>query len=106
MKVMSSAGAAVEKRSLLFAAALTAVLAGSFMLLWWDRFLGGTGVDGSFFVSARLILEGKIPYRDFNMSVPPLEALKVAGLIRLFGDYLILPRVWGLVERIVLGGLM
>jgi hypothetical protein len=106
MKVMSSAGAAVEKRSLLFAAALTAVLAGAFMLLWWDRFLGGTGVDGSFFVSARLILEGKIPYRDFNMSVPPLEALKVAGLIRLFGDYLILPRVWGLGERIVLGGLM
>lgn len=103
---MFSPGAVVEKHSPVFAAALAALLAGAFMLMWWDRFLGGTGVDGSFFVSARLILEGKIPYRDFNMSVPPFEALKVAGLIRLFGDYLILPRVWGLLERIVLGGLM
>jgi len=100
MKVMSSPGAVAEKHSLLFTAALAALLAGAFMLLWWDRFLGGTGVDGSFFVSARLILEGKIPHRDFNMSVPPFEALKVAGLIRLFGDYLILPRVWAYIHFI------
>jgi len=34
------------------------------------------------------------------MSVPPFEALKVAGLIGLFGDYLILPRVWAYIHFI------
>ena len=48
MRVMSSTGAVAEKRSPFFAAALAALFAGIFMLLWWDRFLGGTGVDGSF----------------------------------------------------------
>jgi hypothetical protein len=91
---------------LVLAAALAALLSCVFMLLWWDRFLAGTGVDGSFYYAARLILEGRIPYRDFNMSVPPLEALKVAGLVRLFGDYLILPRAWGLVERVALAAIL
>lgn len=107
MKFMSTASPQLEKRSvLLIAATLTAILAGGFVLLWWNRFLGGNAVDGNFFAAARLILEGKIPYRDFNLSVPPLEALKVAGLVRMFGDYLILPRAWGLMERVAVAALM
>lgn len=77
-----------------------------FYSFWWNRFLGGSGVDGVFFFAGKQILNGRIPYRDFSLAVTPWDAIQDAFLIRVFGEYLIVPRIVGLLERIVLASVM
>ena len=90
----------------IWAVVLIAVFTLVFYSLWWNRFLGGSGVDGVFFFSGQQILNGRVPYRDFSLAVPPWDAIQDAFLIRLFGEYLIVPRILGLIERIVLASVM
>ncbi|MBL7923204.1 MAG: hypothetical protein JNL88_03310 [Bacteroidia bacterium] len=55
----------------------------------------------------KLIAEGLVPYKDFSMAHPPLQALFTAGLIKVFGyDFLVfrmLGTFWALLAGIVLG---
>lgn len=85
---------------------LIALVTVVFYSFWWNRFLGGSGVDGVFFFSGKQILAGRVPYRDFSLSVPPWDALQNAFLIRVFGEYVIIPRLFGFVTRIVLASVM
>ena len=48
------------------------------------------------------MLDGKIPYRDFYLIVPPWTALKFVALISVAGDYLINARAFAIVERVAL----
>lgn len=73
----------------------------SYLLLWWNRFIGPT-LDGQFQVYGQLILQGQIPYRDFYLYVPPLMPLEHAALQGLFGDSLIVPALIGAVERLLI----
>ena len=72
-----------------------------FSLGYWNRFLNAP-VSGVFVYVAEQLRDGRIPYRDFFLIVPPLHALKLAGLISLFGDALIIARAEALLERILL----
>jgi len=72
-----------------------------FALLWWNRFLGVTN-EGWHFFFAHQIVNGKIPYRDFYLFVPPLLQLEMAATIELFGEHLIVSQVVGLIEAGIL----
>lgn len=73
----------------------------SFALLWWNRFLAVTN-EGWHFFFAHQIVQGKVPYRDFYLFVPPLLQLEMAGMIKVFGDHLIVSQIVGLLELCVL----
>jgi hypothetical protein len=102
----SNAAGAETPAQRIWAVALIALFTLVFYSLWWNRFLAGNGVDGVFFFSGKQILNGRIPYRDFSLAVPPWDAIQDAFLIRLFGDYLIVPRILGLIERVVLASVI
>lgn len=73
----------------------------AFALLWWNKYLGLTN-DGWHFYHAQRILNGDMPYRDFYLFIPPLHPLRIAAEIGLFGNYFIVPQIFGLIERIIL----
>lgn len=58
--------------------------------------------EGWFSVYAHYMNNGAVPYRDFWMFLPPLYPLKIAALTDIFGDNLIVFRIYALLERIVL----
>lgn len=58
--------------------------------------------EGWFSVYGRLLQGGAVPYRDFYLFLPPLYPLKIAALMDLFGDNLIVFRVYALLERLLL----
>lgn len=60
----------------------------------FNRFLPLT--EGWFSTYAQLILEGKVPYRDFYLLLPPLYPLTIAGLMAVFGKQLLMLRVFGI----------
>ncbi|HEY4382111.1 MAG TPA: hypothetical protein VGN01_17310 [Acidobacteriaceae bacterium] len=49
------------------------------------------------------LLGGQLPYRDFFTTGPPLNALKSVVLLHLFGQTLIVNRVAGVLERLLIG---
>ncbi|MEW6733276.1 MAG: hypothetical protein AB1489_18250 [Acidobacteriota bacterium] len=73
----------------------------TYMLLWWNRYLGIT-LEGWFFFYAQQFLNGKMPYRDFYLFAPPLHMLKTAGIIALFGNKMVVPHFIGILERLIL----
>ena len=85
-----------------FAPVLVGFVTLGFMLLWWNRFLGGQGIDGVFYYVGKQLLHGVIPYRDYALVSTPLEGIKAAALITVFGDRLAVLRFTGLVERVAL----
>lgn len=76
-----------------------------FTSLYWNRFLGAS-VSGTFLVIGEDILHGRIPYRDFFLVVPPLHGLKIAAVIKVFGDNLAVVRFEAMVERGILAALI
>lgn len=90
----------------LHGAVLASLVTLVFHLLWWNRFLGGTGVDGVFLLTGLEMLEGRMPYKDVTLLVPPLDAIVSAVLAKIFGVYLIAPRALGLVMRVALSAAM
>ena len=65
-----------------------------FNLLFFNRFFQLP--EGWFTMYGRLILEGKIPYRDFYLFIPPLHPLFMAGVTAIFGNNFICFRILGL----------
>ena len=51
--------------------------------------------EGWFSAYANRVLHGKVPYRDFHLSLPPLYTLQIAVVLRLFGDSFMPLRVLG-----------
>lgn len=62
--------------------------------------------EGWFQVLANSILDGKLPYKDFHFCLPPLYLYIQAGLIKLFGTNLVVSRIYGCVERILMCGFL
>lgn len=100
------AGAAAGDAGKLWAAmAFSMLLIAAFLAPWWRSYLGLT-LDGYFPLYGHFILNGKIPYRDFFLHLPPLHALFDAALEFCFGKSLLALRVVGAAERILMAALL
>lgn len=64
------------------------------MLLTFNRTAPIT--EGWFSTYADMILDGKVPYRDFELVLPPLYTYMVAAVNFVFGNYLIVWRIIGM----------
>jgi hypothetical protein len=84
---------------LVFAAISVAILTAAFSALYWNRFLA-VSAGSTFFYLAEQMLQGRLPYRDIFFVVTPLSAIKIAALIHFFGDYLVVARLDGALERV------
>lgn len=84
---------------------LAALLAAAFLAPWWRSYLGLT-LDGYFPLYGHLILEGKIPYRDFFLHLPPLHALFDAAIQSIFGKSLLTLRILGAAERLLMAAVL
>ncbi len=71
----------------------------AFMLPWWNRYLGLTN-EGWFHWFGLQILQGRVPYRDFYLHVPPGQALSTAALISLFGNRIVVGEMFGLIAAL------
>lgn len=72
-----------------------------FLLSFFNRFAGLRSGDGEY-VSGVMFLHGLIPYRDYFSPGPPLNVLKSAILLKTFGSALIVSRIAGVAERLVI----
>lgn len=84
---------------------VTAIVALSFFLLYWNRFAGLRSGDGGF-TAGTFLLAGIRPYRDYFCPVPPLNILKSAAVLYLFGNLPIMIRAFAVFERVVLSVLL
>jgi 4-amino-4-deoxy-L-arabinose transferase-like glycosyltransferase len=82
-------------------ALVVAILTFWFFSLFFNRFAGVRAINGSVVVGQGL-LSGKMPYRDWFAPVPPLNMLKNALVVRMFGSTVIASRVSALFERTLL----
>ncbi len=89
------------------AAAIVGAMLGTglFLLPWWNRYVGPT-LDGYFPLYGHLILTGRVPYRDFFLHLPPLQALLEAALEALVGRSLFAVRLAGALGRIAIAGVL
>lgn len=87
--------------SAIAAASIAAILVAAFLAPWWRSFLG-LSLDGYFPYYGHLILEGKIPYRDFFLHLPPLHPLLDAAIELCCGPSLLAARAVGALGRIAL----
>jgi hypothetical protein len=72
-----------------------------FFLSFFNRFAGLRSGTGEF-TTGIWFLQGRIPYRDYFSATPPLNTLKSALLLHLFGPFLIVSRAAGVVERVLI----
>ena len=80
---------------------VVAALTLGFFLLFWNRFSAIRDGNGSI-LAAQLIPAGKLPYRDWYTSAPPLHFLKTTALVRILGCDLIALRAFAVLERVAL----
>ena len=73
--------------------------------LWWNHFLAARAGHYAI-VGGQLILEGKVPHRDFFLPTTPLQILKAAFLSYWFGMSLTVPLVVAVFERALMAGLL
>jgi hypothetical protein len=76
-----------------------------FLLSFFNRFAGLRSGDGEY-AGGMALLSGIMPYRDYFTTGPPLNLLKSALLLKTFGGALIVSRVAGVLERIVIAFVM
>lgn len=83
------------------------VLAGTalYFLAFFNRFGGLRSGDGEF-EGGMALLAGRLPYRDYFVQAPPLNSIKAAIELSLFGKSLIVSRACAVVERLALAGLL
>jgi len=63
--------------------------------------------EGWLLSAGRRIVAGQVLYRDFDISLPPFSAYKVAALIALFGDgYTVLASRWAFTVEATLGSVL
>jgi hypothetical protein len=72
-----------------------------FLVSFFNRFAGLRSGDGEY-ASGMALIHGILPYRDYFTTAPPLNILKSALLLHIFGRALIVSRVAGVVERLVI----
>ncbi|MGC2580913.1 MAG: hypothetical protein WA399_02370 [Acidobacteriaceae bacterium] len=83
------------------------VLAGTalYFFAFFNRFGGLRSGDGEF-GGGMALLAGRLPYRDYFTAGPPLNSIKAAIELSLFGKALIVSRACAVVERLALAGVM
>jgi hypothetical protein len=72
-----------------------------FLLSFFNRFAGLQSGNGEY-CGGMAWLHGLIPYRDYFTSGPPLNVVKSALILKTFGSALIVSRIAGVVERLVI----
>lgn len=76
-----------------------------FLWPWWNRYVALT-LDGYIPLYGHLIRVGQVPYRDFFLHLPPLQALLEAALETLVGRSLFAVRLAGALGRVILAGVL
>src|SRR2546423_10471653 len=95
LAVLRSAPVMQQAKHAGIAALAAAALTLCFMAPWATRFLGVTN-DGWFALYAHQLLAGKLPYRDFYLVIPPLHVFEIAAIVKLFGEQLLVLRLFGI----------
>jgi hypothetical protein len=72
---------------------------------FFNRFAGLRSGDGEF-SGGMALLAGRLPYRDYFTAGPPLNQLKSAIELALFGKALIVTRICAVLERLVIAGVL
>jgi hypothetical protein len=72
-----------------------------FLLSFFNRFAGLRSGDGEY-AGGMALLNGILPYRDYFTTGPPLNAIKSALLLKAFGGALIVSRIAGVLERLLI----
>ena len=85
--------------------AVLLLLTAAFFATWFNRFAGLRSGDGEF-TGGMALLAGRLPYRDYFTAGPPLNTMKSALLLWIFGPMLIVNRVTGVVERLILASIL
>ena len=62
--------------------------------------------EGWFQYDCMLIKSGKLPYKDFYLHIQPLYLYFVYAVQKIFGPYIIVLRVYGVIERLVIACLI
>jgi hypothetical protein len=76
-----------------------------FLLSFFNRFAGLRSGDGEY-SSGMALLSGILPYRDYFDVGPPLNIVKSALILKAFGGALIVSRVAGVLERLLIALLL
>jgi hypothetical protein len=72
-----------------------------FLLSFFNRFAGLRSGNGEY-GGGMALLSGLLPYRDYFTAGPPLNVVKSALILKAFGGALIVSRVAGVVERLLI----
>ena len=94
-------GKLTEKNLGLLCLASVILLTGLWGLLTFNK-LAPTS-EGWYVTYAKMILAGKVPYRDFELVFPPLYTFFNLFVIKIFGEHLIVFRIIGVLLYIGLG---
>ena len=76
-----------------------------YLLTFFNRFVGLRSGNGEFFTGLAF-LHGQLPYRDYFTATPCLNTFKSALLLHMFGPFLIVSRLAGVLERVSIGLLL
>jgi len=85
--------------------AVLLVLVGLCFLSYFNRFAGLRSGAGEY-TAGVAFLAGRMPYRDYFTTAPPLNLLKSALLLKVFGEALIVSRAAGVVERLLIAAVL
>lgn len=92
---------ALSRESWVIMVAILIGLALMFFLSFFNRFAGLRSGDGEY-GGGMALLSGLLPYRDYFTAGPPLNALKSALILKVFGQALIVSRIAGVLERLLI----
>ncbi len=92
-------------RVLLVASAGTCLVTLLYLLLFWNHFVGLRSGLGEFLGGSQF-LAGLRPYRDYFSTAMPLNILKSASELAVFGNLPIVSRACGVIERLFIAGLL
>ena len=81
------------------------LLAALFFLSYFNRFAGVRSGDGEF-SGGMALLAGRLPYRDYYTAGPPLNQIKSALELLIFGKALIVTRAAAVIERLCIAVLL
>lgn len=85
--------------------AVLLMLVGLFFLSYFNRFAGVRSGAGEY-TAGVAFLAGRMPYRDYFTTAPPLNLLKSALLLKVFGESLIVSRAAGVAERLLIAAVL
>ena len=76
-----------------------------FFAAFFNRFAGVRSGDGEY-TGGLALLQGRLPYRDYFTAGPPLNVIKSAILLKLFGKALIVSRAAAVAERMLIAAVL